>query len=425
MKRISTVVAVLVLWTAAPAWAETQVAGTGEPAYTKSTQNTQWISWQSPGGVDGYRLHVVYYKDNVQVHELRAPVGVSGTMWANWSGIQTLTEGSTYAICARGEYLISGMWFSDGQDSCASGAAQGKRTSTTIDRTAPTIAAVVAGGAATTRQDAIGLHVDFTDAAAGPSPATYVCLQAGADPAAACGGALSYSAACSVPAGPGKTTTFDCQLDGAGLPDGPVGACVIAADAARADNPSSADQSGSVASANTSAMKCDTVILDRAAPALTVDASATSVTAGTPVGFTASASDATSGLAGEVAWTWVDGSAPGSGSAQSHVFTQPGTYRVAARVKDAAGNETVVEKEIAVLAPPASQPDGAAQPPAAPPAPEAPSGGSSQEPDAPAGPTAGDISDAAGGARSCAPRSAAHRCSSRRVSGWPRAAATS
>ena len=46
------------------------VEGTGEPAFTNSINNTQWIRWQAPAGADAYRLHARYYRDNVQVTEV-------------------------------------------------------------------------------------------------------------------------------------------------------------------------------------------------------------------------------------------------------------------------------------------------------------------------------------------------------------------
>ena len=42
--------------TAAPASAQVQPAGTGEPAYTNSLQNTQWLEWPAAQGADAYRI---------------------------------------------------------------------------------------------------------------------------------------------------------------------------------------------------------------------------------------------------------------------------------------------------------------------------------------------------------------------------------
>jgi hypothetical protein len=37
---------------AAPASAQVQPAGTGEPAFTNSAQNTQWFEWPAASGAD-------------------------------------------------------------------------------------------------------------------------------------------------------------------------------------------------------------------------------------------------------------------------------------------------------------------------------------------------------------------------------------
>jgi hypothetical protein len=44
------------LGAAQPAAAAVQPAGTGEPAYTNSQQNTQWFEWGSTSGIGGYRV---------------------------------------------------------------------------------------------------------------------------------------------------------------------------------------------------------------------------------------------------------------------------------------------------------------------------------------------------------------------------------
>ena len=49
---------------AGPAAAEVTPEGTGEPAYTSSTQNTQWFRTTVPSGADDYRLKVSYYANN-------------------------------------------------------------------------------------------------------------------------------------------------------------------------------------------------------------------------------------------------------------------------------------------------------------------------------------------------------------------------
>ena len=72
------------------------VEGTGEPAYTNSTNNTQWIRWRRRGA-DAYRLHARYYRNNLQISEVTWPVSeASGTAWLDWNGVATLgAVGST------------------------------------------------------------------------------------------------------------------------------------------------------------------------------------------------------------------------------------------------------------------------------------------------------------------------------------------
>ena len=359
MKPVLTVIALVIATfavTAAPASAGVEPAGTGEPLYTNSVQNTQFIAWTVPQGVDAYRLHYYYYRDSVLVTDFTQSVTTSGTGWADWAGIANLEDGKSYAICVQGEMSFpnDSLFFPDGPNSCSMGVTLGRRTATTIDRTVPAISVSLGGGAASTKTGTVGLHIGFQDATAGPFPASFICLKAGADPAAGC--TLSYAPACSVPAGASKNTTFDCQVDASALPDGPIGVCVKAADAAIPNNPSNSNQNGSATSANLSAQQCDTIVLDRAAPSVTAGASKVSALTGETITFTAQASDATSGVSGAATWKWADGTGDGSGDTTTHSFAQAGTYVVQARVADAVGNVGVGEVTVTVSAPPADPP---------------------------------------------------------------------
>lgn len=333
---------------AAPAAAEVVPEGTGEPAYTNSTQNTQYIRWQN-SQYDGYRLHFVYYRDSVQVHDFRMNVSTSGgTMWADWAGVATLEEGRQYAICVQGERLLSGMWFPDGASSCSAGATLGKRTHTTIDRTKPTASIVAAGGAEFTKEGSIPVSIGFADSSAGPHPANFICVKAGANP---CEGGFSFSSTCSTPGGPGKSTTFSCNVDASQLADGPVTVCVRAADAAVPDKPQSANQTGNATESNLSDTACDTVTLDRQAPALAMDAPS-SILLGEAGLFSASANDSGSGIdTGSARWDFGDGPAAVAATQTSRGFDRTGTYVVTFRVKDRAGNESTAQKTVTVAAP--------------------------------------------------------------------------
>src|SRR5688572_3790194 len=87
---------------AEPAAAQVQPAGTGEPAFTSSAQNTQWFEWPATSGADGYRIRFDHYSNNALTANPSYPMSNGGTVWANWSGVATLQHGGQYGICAQG-----------------------------------------------------------------------------------------------------------------------------------------------------------------------------------------------------------------------------------------------------------------------------------------------------------------------------------
>jgi hypothetical protein len=259
------IVCAAALATAGPAAADVVPEGTGEPAFTNSTQNTQWFRTTVPSGADAYRLRVSYYANNVLVTQQTVNSVSSGVFWANWSGVATLQHGGQYGICVQGEMSFpnDSLYFPDGPNSCSAGTMLGKRTYTTIDRSKPAVAVTAAGGAASTKDSAIPVSIAFSDDVAGPYASTWTCVTAGSDPCSQ----FDYSAQCSVPGAPGKSTTFACNADASQLPDGPVTVCARSADASVPDNPASATQTGTAAQANLSDAQCDTITLDRSVPA--------------------------------------------------------------------------------------------------------------------------------------------------------------
>ena len=345
---------------AQPAAAQVQPAGTGEPAFTNSATNTQFFEWPAQGaGIDAYQVQYRYYANNAEIASPTVNFGTSaGSTWANWSGVANLQHGGQYGICAQGRYSFTNdsLFYPDGQNSCSMGTLLGRRAYTTIDRSKPSAAVTLGGGAAYAKDAKVALKVDFSDDVAGPFPANFVCFQYGGGPGGLCdagqGYIYGYTPACSVPGGAGKSTSFLCTADyGSGstpAPDGPVWACVRAADAAIPDNPTGSNQSGSADKANLSDPQCDGIVLDRTAPAASVNASATSVKAGDLVTFDAQVTDATSGVAAGGSWTWGDNTANGSGASASHTFTQAGTYEVKLAVADNAGNAGTATKVITV-----------------------------------------------------------------------------
>jgi len=341
--------------------AEVTVDGTGEPEFTSSTQNTQFVRWQSPSGADAYRLRAVYYRDSVEVTRLTYDVAASGTSWLNWAGVAQLEDGHTYAICVTGLYSLpnDSLFFPDGPDSCTQGRNAGKRTSTTIDRSKPVVSIQVAGGAATTRSTLLPVTITYQDGYSPPFPANFLCVGPGNDENEACSNRIyGYDAGCSQPAASTRSTTFQCEVETNSInpPDGKLLACVISADSAVPDNPSSPDQTSNAGRANHSEKTCDSVILDRTAPTAAINTASATVTRGTRVTFDAQVSDALSGVAPDsVRWNWDDGTSPSAGNSAIHAFPAADTYTVQLEVADAAGNKTVVSKEITVVDPPAGE----------------------------------------------------------------------
>jgi hypothetical protein len=125
---------------AGPASAQVQPAGTGEPLYTNSTQNTPGFEWSGSQAFDAYRIRFDYYVNNALTANptVTAPK-TAGSMWANWSGVAPLQHGGQYGVCAQGQYRFpnDAMWFPDGPNSCSMGTTLGRRGYTTIDRSKP------------------------------------------------------------------------------------------------------------------------------------------------------------------------------------------------------------------------------------------------------------------------------------------------
>ena len=192
---------------ASPASAQVQPAGTGEPAYTNSAQNTQWFEWPATPGADAYNVRFDYHENNVLKTSatLNQANGNAGSSWANWSGVATLQHGGQYGICAQGSYSWpnDSLFFPDGPNSCSMGTTLGRRAYTTIDRSKPTAALQLAAGAAFVKDAAIPVRVDFSDDVAGPFPANFLCFQVGGGPQGLCDGnagyIYGYNSACSVP----------------------------------------------------------------------------------------------------------------------------------------------------------------------------------------------------------------------------------
>lgn len=333
MLRLCLTAALLTLTVTASARADVIVAGTGEPAFTNSASNTQWVQWSATGN---YKIEFQHIVDGGPAKvDGPYPVAKTGTTSVNWAGIPGVTvplkEGSTYTICGFGRWDDgTGLYFPDFSTSCAS--ANGKRTATTIDRTKPTIALVTP---TFTREVKAPLTINYTDNLAYPYGVAFVSVDTPQmTPLAGC-----------APAAQTKVTTFACAVT---LPDadGPHEVCAAVPDAAVPDNPTSPDQSAAATQANRSDTRCATITLDRTAPQVTLTGPDT-----LPVGhaglFTAQATDATSGIATTSGFGWGDGSTT-AGLDASHAFAHPGTHRLRFSATDAAGNKTETTKDVTV-----------------------------------------------------------------------------
>src|SRR5215213_8812412 len=208
---------------AQPAAAQVQPAGTGEPLFTNSTQNTQFFEWPASSGADAYRVQYRYYANNAELASPTVNYGTgAGASWANWSSVANLQHGGQYGICAQGAYSFpdDSLFFPDGPNSCSTGTMLGRRAYTTIDRSKPSASITLgggAGGAKYTKDAKVALKVDFSDDVAGPFPANFICFQSGGGPGGLCDAAqgfiYGYTPSCSVPAGAGKATSFNCTAD--------------------------------------------------------------------------------------------------------------------------------------------------------------------------------------------------------------------
>ena len=302
-----------------------------------------------------------YYENNALVAQptYSSPNGASN-VWVNWSGVKNLQHGGQYGVCAQGSYVFpnDSLWISDGPNSCSMGTALGRRAYTTIDRSKPSTSIALAGGAAATKDAKVAIQVAFSDDVAGPFPANFMCFQFGGTSNvcdSSAGFIYGYNSACSVPAGGGKSTTFTCTADfGSGAnpaPDGPVWACVVAADASIPDNPSGPNQAQSAEKANLSDAKCDSVMLDRARARGVDRGPGDRARPATSSPSAPRRRTPTSGVAGGYDWSFGDNSGGATGDTVKHTFTQAGTYEVRAKTLDGAGNQGSATKVVTVSAP--------------------------------------------------------------------------
>jgi len=368
---------------AAPAPATVQ--SYNEPTYTKtSTNNAFWYQWTAVTGTDEnantrYEWYLCFstyhmYPNGSQVQE-ESSSGTNGPGTQNCTGSlrsgptpsqatygampfngtsTVLPDGHRYDMCASGYYRWPYLWKWDGYSSCPW---------TIIDRNKPTSSVSLAGGATYVRTATVPVQIAYGDATSPPwagsggVASNWVCV---AQTACTPGGQPNEP--CSHPADPtSRTTSFSCT---ANVADGRWYVCAMAADSAVPDNATGPDQFASATSnnANLSTASCDDVTVDRAAPVVTVGATPTAATAGEAVAFSATATDAISGIAGPYDWDFGDGTgASGSGS-PVHAYGAPGTYEARVTATDQAGNQGSASVSVTVSAAPGGGPGGGGTP---------------------------------------------------------------
>ena len=333
-----------------------------EPAYTKTSgNNTYWFAWNAVTGVDSngndrYEYYLCFRterngilvessngtngpgSENCTTSLRNGPTPSSGNLPASpFQSNTVLDDGANYVFCANGWRANVFVWSSD-PTSC-----EGSR----IDRNQPSVA-VSPNGPGATNNPNLPFRIDYGDPTSPPWPANYRCIKVGS--ACTSSDTFQYDPNCSVPAGNGFV--FFCNLNASGAADGRYFFCAAASDSAIPDNPSGPNQFVNVNSANSniSNFQCSSILLDRVPPQVSMSPSATTVTVGDLVNFSASATDGSSGLAGGYAWTFGDNTAGANGSSVSHTYTQIGTFQAKVTTQDAAGNVGTATRNIVVQA---------------------------------------------------------------------------
>jgi plastocyanin len=343
---------------AAPAHATVNIAGNGEPYYTKGSTNTWWWSYNNSAASPSSSYYICY-----SLSTNGAPGSNQGCYFPTSNpqpkSVSSLSSGSGYVMCAT-EYYDSGT----GIVSSHAFDCQG----TTIDTTKPSVSTGVDGTATVTNNPQLSIHIAYSDAISpswfyfnpfhySTSTVTYDCLSVGAQ----CTPQLTdqyYDPGCSVKDGPSysaSTNSNDCTINWSGS-DGQIYYCARQPDSAFPDNGSSSDQLGGVNPpqfnvSDVTPNSCGYITLDRHPPTVTVTPATANVTTGTLVSFNTSATDDTSGTSGSYDWDFGDNTQHGSGTAPSHTYTQPGTYQVKSTTSDGAGNQGQGTATITVTAP--------------------------------------------------------------------------
>ena len=343
----------------------------GEPPVTNTPTNSFFFDWNSNGA--NVRYCITVYRNSASFERGCIPspttyyaAGSSGTLSQTENSLPDGTLVATYPS----EYIDEIGLYPCPAELCHS--------STLIDLNQPVLTVYAAGTAIFTNNPQVPMHIDYSDAmsqpwfAGGDGAAVYICARR--DRACTNSDVHNYDPNCShvnttrlSSPGTPKSNSFDCTFNLSGEADGPVYLCATAADQSIPDPDPTANEalaifpshvnqfidpatgSGWTAdSANLAENSCGSVILDRGPPTIGITASDTTPATGDLVTFSASGSDALSGLSGPFSWDFGDNTAGKQGPNITHTYGSPGTYHVQVTGHDGAGNEGSAAVDVVV-----------------------------------------------------------------------------
>ena len=342
----------------------------GEPPVTNTPTDSHFFSWTAQGNM---QFCVKVFRNSATFE--RGCVPSASTYYSDGSsGTFSQTENSLADGTLVGVYPCQHQ---EGTFSCLTCSFEFCHSSTLIDLNQPILTVYAAGTAIYTNNPQIPMHIDYYDAlshpwfAGGDGAAVFTCARR--DRACTNADEHVYQPNCShanlsrfaAPGNP-KENSFDCTFNFSSEGDGPVYLCASAADQSVPDPdptaiepsnlPTHVDQFKNPATgtgwtagdANLADSSCGSVVLDRAPPTLTLQASDTTPATGDLVTFSASASDGISGISGPYTWDFGDNTPSKQGANITHTYGDPGTYHVTLSGHDGAGNEGSASVDLVV-----------------------------------------------------------------------------